>query len=255
MTIDPRETFSKTAERYLDSTDHRTGPDLKIIQEAAQAIRPGVTVDIAAGVGHALKAAAPYSGFALAVDLTPEMLKAARENLGRTGLKGIGYVQARAEKLPLPRESVNLATCRIACHHFSSVVRFLCEVRRVLASDGTFIMVDSLVPRDSEAADFLNRVESLRDPSHVRSFTREQWLGFFRTCGLPVSSVSTFKRTHPFAEWARRAPRQDHELRTLEEEFKNASPDIKEAFRIEQDSNGSVISYTDEKVIVVAQKR
>jgi len=255
MTTDPRETFSRSADRYLDSTDHRTGPDLMVISETARALQPRLTVDIASGAGHALKAAVPFSAFGIAVDLTAQMLKVARENLERAGLTGAGFVQARAEDLPVPHESAGLVTCRIACHHFSSITDFLSEVRRILAPHGSFIMVDSIVPSNSEAGDFLNRLERLRDPSHVRSLNMEQWLEFFRKIKLPVSSVSTFERVHSFTEWSRRVLQDEDSLRKLEGEFKNAPDHIKEEFRIEQDPDGSVISYTDKKVIIVAEKR
>ena len=255
MAEDPRKTFSRSARQYLDSTDHRTGPDLMVISETARAVLPDVTVDIAAGAGHALKATAPYSGFGLAVDLTAQMLNVARENLDRAGLKRVAYVQARAENLPLPHESANLVTCRIACHHFPSITDFLSEVRRVLAPLGSFIMVDSIVPSNSDATDFLNGVERLRDPSHVRSLQMKQWLEFFRKGKLPVSSVSTFQRTHSYTEWSRRVLQDENGLRNLERKFQDAPGHMKEVFRIKQDSDGAVISYTDEKVIIIVEKR
>jgi ubiquinone/menaquinone biosynthesis C-methylase UbiE len=255
MTDDPRKTFSKSARRYLDSTDHRTGADLVVISETARALFPGVTLDIATGAGHALRAAAPYSGYALAVDLTAEMLKVAREHLSGAGLNQMGYMQARADRLPLPDESVNLVTCRIACHHFSSIPDFLSEVRRVLAPQGSFVMVDSVVSSDEMAGEFLNKVEKLRDPSHIRSFEVRQWLEFFRKGRLPIASVSTFERIHPFPEWSQRVVLDEKDLQELEKSFQDAPDNLKELFRIEQDSNGSIISYTDEKVIIVAEKR
>lgn len=255
MTEDPRKTFSKSAERYLDSADHRTGADLVVISETAHAMLPGVTLDIATGAGHALRAAAPYSGYCLAVDLTVEMLKVAREHLTGAGLNQMGYVQARADRLPLSDGSVNLVTCRIACHHFSSIPDFLSEIRRVLAPRGRIVMVDSIVPSDEKAGEFLNRVEQLRDPSHVRSFTMRQWLEFFNIGKLPIASVSTFERTHPFTEWSRRVIQKEKDLKEVERSFQEAPDNLKKLFRIEQDSNGAVISYTDEKVIIIAEKR
>lgn len=54
---DPRDTFSVSAGRYLVSADHRSGPDLEVIRQVASQLLPLVTVDVAAGAGHALKAA------------------------------------------------------------------------------------------------------------------------------------------------------------------------------------------------------
>ena len=66
---DPRKSFSGSAGKYLASTDHRSGPDLEVIRLVASQLLPLVTVDVAAGAGHALRAASPFSGSGIAVDL------------------------------------------------------------------------------------------------------------------------------------------------------------------------------------------
>ena len=255
MTTDPRDTFSRSAKKYLDSSDHRTGADLEVISQLAREMIPSVTLDIASGAGHALRTAAPYSGYAMAVDLTAEMLKVARKHLVGTGLDKLGYIQAQADRLPLADGSVDLVICRIACHHFSSIPDFLEEVNRILHPEGNFIMVDSIVPTDEDAGEFLNRVEKIRDSSHVRSFEVGQWMEFFKKGKFSVSSVTTFERTHSFSEWSQRVVHNQKILQDLERNFQKAPDHLKELFRIKQDSDGSVISYTDEKVIIIAEKR
>ncbi|GBE14319.1 putative methyltransferase YcgJ [bacterium BMS3Abin14] len=252
MPRDPRNTFSGSAERYFKSTDHQTGPDLDFIRETAGRAMPAVTVDVATGPGHALKAAAPFSGFCLASDLTREMLEVARKHLSGAGLNHVRYAQARAHELPLPDDSADLLTCRIACHHFPSVPEFLREARRALKYNGTFVMIDSIVPSDRDAASFMNRVERLRDPSHVRSFDLNQWREFFRVEGFIVRTVRTFQRTHPFREWGARVGLKGEGLENIEAVFRDAPEGIKEIFRIETGPGGVVVSYTDEKAIFSA---
>ncbi len=67
-------------------------------------------------------------------------------------------------------------TCRIAPHHFLDIQKFLTETARVLKPGGRFVLVDTTVPDDSpEAAGWQNAVEAVRDPSHVRNYTPDEW--------------------------------------------------------------------------------
>ena len=255
MPDDPRKTFSGSAERYFKSTDHQTGPDLEFIRKTARGQMPAVTVDVATGPGHALRAAGPFSGICLAFDITLEMLQVARNHLSGAGLKHVRYLQARAHELPLSDDSADLLTCRIACHHFPSVPGFLSEVRRVLKPDGTFIMIDSIVPSEPDASSFLNRVERLRDPSHVRSYSLKQWKGLFLEEEFVVGTVETFPRTHPFREWGERVGLKGVGLETLEAVFRDVPAEMKKTFRIEVGPDGAVASYTDEKAIFSVSRK
>lgn len=251
---DPRDTFSKSAQRYLVSREHLSGPDLEVIKKVASLHFPEVTVDVATGAGHALRAACPYSGSCAALDLTMEMLRVAREHLAGAGLTNIHFIQSLADHLPLADSSVSLLTCRIAPHHFPSIRGFLSEVDRVLHPEGQCVIVDSVVPDDSDCDRFINDVERLRDASHVRSHTLEQWLGSFEAAGLEVSSVELFEREHPFREWAARTGLDENGIRTLELKFLEAPHHIRERFKVCLNEEGQMESYTDEKGIFVARK-
>ncbi|MDF1534896.1 MAG: methyltransferase domain-containing protein [bacterium] len=98
---DPRNTFSASADRYLSSSDHGTGPDLALIRKVAYEHCPALTVDVATGAGHALRAAAPLSGRCIGLDLTMEMLQVTRTHLAGIGITDLMLVQSSAENLPL----------------------------------------------------------------------------------------------------------------------------------------------------------
>ena len=251
---DPRNTFSRSADRYLISTDHQSGPDLEMIRQVASQKFPAVTVDVATGAGHALRAAGPFSGYCAALDLTVEMLQAAKGHLTAAGLKDIKFIQSTAGHLPLAEGAVSLLICRIAPHHFPSVPGFLEEVARVLEPEGRGIIIDSVAPEEAEKDLFINDIEHFRDPSHVRSHTLRQWLEFLEKAGLVTVIVKLFERQHPFREWASRTGLDEDGIRALEAMFINASPDIREKFKVQLDDEGRVSSYTDEKGIFVVKK-
>lgn len=251
---DPRETFSGSAERYLESSDHGSGPDLELIASVADRLSPALTVDVATGAGYALKAAAPMSRRCLALDLTLEMLQVTRRHFMEAGIPGLSVVQASAENMPLGDSTTQLLTCRIAPHHFPSLAPFLEEVNRVLDRKGQAVIIDSVVPDDPECDRFLNDVERQRDPSHVRSGTAGEWEKFIDQAGLEIVFFDTFSRTHPFQEWARRVGLEDEGVKALEARFMEAAPRVKEQFKVEV-MDGKVMSYTDEKGMWVVKKQ
>ena len=251
---DPRQVFSRSAERYLTSTDHMSGPDLEFIRLIASQIRPRVTLDVAAGTGHALKAASPFSGVGIAMDLTMEMLLTASGHLAGTALKELYFIQSAADSMPLVHGTVSLLTCRIASHHFPSIPGFLEEVGRVLEPGGRAVIIDSIAPEDVNCARFINEAETLRDRSHVRSHTLTSWLAYFQTADLEIVSVELFERTHPFREWAARTGLEEDGVATVEKMFLDAPDNIREIFRVIMDINGHVESYTDEKGIFLVSK-
>lgn len=251
---DPRKIFSQSAHRYLVSTDHQSGPDLETIRQVASKQFPALTVDVATGAGHALRAACPFSVSCAALDLTGEMLQVAREYLVKSGLENVQFIQSYADSLPLAGGTVSLLTCRIAPHHFPSIPGFLKEVRRVLEPDGRCIIIDSIVPEKAECDRFINDVERLRDPSHIRSHTLRQWMEFFQTAELEMISVQQFERNHPFREWAGRTGLDEGSVMELEKIFKTAAPDVRKRFKVQLDDEGRVESYTDEKGIFVGKK-
>lgn len=253
MAGDPRDAFSDSAEKYLSSTDHMTGPDLDVIGDVAARLKPSVVLDVAAGAGHALRAAAVQTGLSIAADITREMLDVTVRHLRSAGFRRLTAVQADSAALPLADETASLVTCRIAAHHFPSIPRFLMEVRRVMKPDGAAVIIDSTVPEDPYADTFLNVAEAFRDPSHLRSHRLTQWIAFLHQAALRMEMIETFRRRHPFQEWARRMLTDEEAVLRLEDYFLEAPDDIQEVFRVEV-AQGRVVSYTDWKTIFVLGK-
>ena len=252
---DPRNTFSHSADRYLISADHQSGPDLEMIRQVASQQLPAVTVDVATGAGHALGAAFPFSGSCTALDLTIEMLQVARDHLTGAGLTNVQFVQSTAEHLPFAEGAVSLLTCRIAPHHFESIPGFLNEVTRVIESEGRCVIIDSIAPEEADSNQFINEIEWLRDPSHRHSHTLKQWLNLFKKTGLTAISVELFERNHLFQEWAGRTGLDEDGIRALEIRFQKASPNIRKKFKVQLNDEGRVSSYTDEKGIFLLKKQ
>ncbi|MFQ5893475.1 MAG: class I SAM-dependent methyltransferase, partial [Nitrospinota bacterium] len=239
---------------YVISETHAAGPDLARLVELVAPSAAGRLLDVATGGGHVALALAPHAGLTVASDLTLAMLVEARRFMTDRGFPVVVCCAADAEHLPFGEASFTAVTCRIALHHVPAIERALGEVYRVLAPGGCFGFVDSMVPDDLKLAEFLNHVERLRDPTHVRSRTRSEWIALLEAAGFHIEAAEVFKKTHAFASWAGRSSQLDAAGRqALEEEFLSAPSEVAEYFRYEV-ADGRLVSYTDDKLLLLGRK-
>jgi ubiquinone/menaquinone biosynthesis C-methylase UbiE len=195
--------FGATAQQYLTSKPHAQGRSLERLVELAAPQPHWRALDVATGAGHVAYAFAPRVAQVIATDITPEMLAVVRAEGERRGLANLGTAFAKAEALPFASGSFDLVTCRIAPHHFDSIPAFLAEVARVLRRGGTFALVDNVVP-EGRVGDYINALERLRDPSHLRAWTMPEWRAALAGHALPPAHEEEIVKQMEFAPWASR---------------------------------------------------
>jgi len=198
-----QEQFGKTAAHYLTSKPHALGKSLERLVELTSPQKNWRALDIATGGGHVAYTFAPHVERIWATDITQEMLDMVRTEAAKRGLTNLRTTYAKAEALPFEDESFDLVTCRIAPHHFDSIPEFLAEVHRVLKPGGIFALVDNVVPAGS-VGDYVNAFERLRDPSHLRAWTLEEWRDALKVAGLPATHEEKIYKTMEFKSWAQR---------------------------------------------------
>ena len=204
--------FGANAAKYATSRPHAQGASLARLVEMVSPKAHWCGIDVATGAGHTAFAFAPHVAFVIASDLTVQMLHVGRGIAGERKLANVAFAVAQAESLPLGDASVDLVTCRIAPHHFVDVKQFVSEVRRVLRPGGVFGLVDNVSP-DAQiiegtkdalavAADEYNAFEKLRDPSHVRCLTLDEWTKLIADSGLGIQEVELQDKPMVFQSWA-----------------------------------------------------
>ena len=67
------------------------------------------------------------------------------------------------------------------------------EMVRVCAPGGRVVVVDTCASPDPAKAAEFNRLEKLRDPSHVRALALAELQGLFRNAGLPRPQTSFYE--------------------------------------------------------------
>jgi SAM-dependent methyltransferase len=175
--------WSERAQAFRESPTHREGPDLDLVVEWCEP-GPGVkALDVATGGGHVarrLKEAGCES--VVTVDPAPGMRP---------------DVVAPAEHLPFADGSFDVVVTRIAPHHFEDIHAAIGEMARV--SGRLLVIEDNLfVGEDAEAA------ERLRDPTHVRCYTEDEWKELVTDAGFEVEQVQVFQRRRSVDDWLER---------------------------------------------------
>jgi ubiquinone/menaquinone biosynthesis C-methylase UbiE len=177
------EQFTRQAEPF--AALHTVRSDAAIIDRMREAARvgPGSTVlDVACGPGLVALALAPGAGQVTGLDLTPAMLAKARELQQQSGLANLTWQEGRADALPYPEGSFDVVLTRFSFHHFTDPAKVLAEMVRVCRPGGRVVVCD-VYTRPEQAAEY-DRLERLRDPSHVRALPLEELRALLRHAGL-----------------------------------------------------------------------
>jgi len=172
--------WSDRAEAYRQSEAHRQGRDLELFAEWAA----GKTVlDVATGGGHVAARLRDAGCQVVTCDSAP-------------GMKP--DVICRAEDLPFADSSFDVVTCRVAAHHFEDPAAAVREFARV--SGGLVLVANNLFL--GEAGEEADR---LRDPTHVRNYSEDEWRAFFEGAGLEVDAFEREEKQIEVEPWLERA--------------------------------------------------
>jgi len=174
------ERWSAHAQEYRESEAHRSGADLDLIADWAEG---DTALDVATGGGHVARRLRDAGLTVVTVDPAPGMQP---------------DVISRAEHLPFADGSFDVVVTRIAPHHFADVEAATIEMTRV--SRNLVLVVDNL-----HRGEVVEEAERLRDPTHVRSYSEEEWRGVFERAGLAVEAVELIDTTIDVDAWLARA--------------------------------------------------
>ncbi len=196
--------FGGRAAAYVTSNVHASGEDLRAIAALAAGQLGARVLDLGCGGGHVAFAVAPHVAEVVAYDLSDEMLAAVAAEAAARGLRNLSTLRGAAESLPFDDASFDIVITRFSAHHWFDVKAGLAEARRVLASDGKAAFVDVVAPSEVALDTFLQSVELLRDPSHVRDYTVDQWRQMLAGAGFAVTRTTPYRLRMQFDTWIAR---------------------------------------------------
>lgn len=174
--------WSERAEAYRQSPGHREGADLDRVVEWCEPAEGVKALDVATGGGHVARRLRELGAEVVTLDPSPGMQ---------------ADVLAPAEHIPFDDGAFDVVVTRIAPHHFEDIGTAVAELERV--SNRLVVVEDTLY--SSEAHE---QAEKLRDPTHVRNYTEDEWRDFLTEAGLEVEQVECFEKEHPLEDWLAR---------------------------------------------------
>ncbi len=157
---------------------------------------------------------------------------------------------ADAERLPFGDDTFDAVTCRIAAHHFPNPRAFVREVARVLAPGGVFAFEDNVAPDDERLAEFFDRFERLRDPSHAEAATVEQWHDRFRKAGFTIEASTTVRKELDYESWVERTNPSEERQAELDELVRQPEAETVYGVTVRDDV---VHGFGNEKVLIRAR--
>jgi SAM-dependent methyltransferase len=168
------------------------------------------------------------------------MLDQGRRLAAERGLSNVRFEKTRAESLPFADAAFDRVTSRQSAHHYGDVRAALREVARVLKPDGQFVLIDTFSPEDDEYDAFLNRIEALRDSTHVRDYRVSDWVAMFDEVGFELEDLGAWDIPLEFGNWVERSRTPEAEIAELRRCFGQAPKRVLERFAVHGDCNWSV---------------
>jgi SAM-dependent methyltransferase len=193
--------WSERAALYRESEAHREGEDLDLFVEWAEEGR--TVLDVATGGGHVAKRLRDARHDVVTCDPAPGMQ---------------ADVVCPAEDLPFADASFDVVTCRVAAHHFEDVRKAVGEMARV--SRDLVLVADNL-----HLDETVEEAERLRDPTHVRCYSEQEWHEFFDAAGLTVDDSQRFEKRIELEPWLERAGCEADEAKRVRELLANRIED------------------------------
>ena len=185
--------FTRQASLFSTAAPITNADAVRMIVEAARPGPDDTVLDVACGGGIVVCAFAPHVRRATGIDVTPAMLNEAQRLAAEKGLTNVEWRRGDVNSLPFEDGSFTIVVTRFSVHHFPDPAAVLREMARVCAPGGRLVVVDMYASHDPAKAAELNRLERLRDPSHMRSLTLAELKGLFGEAGLPEPKASFYE--------------------------------------------------------------
>jgi SAM-dependent methyltransferase len=162
--------FTRQAASFARLPSHEAATELLLDMAGVGA--GSEMLDVACGPGLVACAAAQRAARVVGVDLTPAMIEQAKRLQAKLALGNIDWKIGEATALPFEGGRFDAVVTRYSAHHFSDPDLVFAEMRRLAKPGARIAIADLVLPAKNAAA--YDRMERLRDPSHVRTLSREE---------------------------------------------------------------------------------
>jgi ubiquinone/menaquinone biosynthesis C-methylase UbiE len=184
--------FTQQAVPFSQMPPHSNEEANRLLIDLARVGPADTVLDVACGPGLVACSLARVARHVTGIDLTPAMIGQARARQEAACLTNLTWVVGDVVALPFPDAAFSVVVSRYAFHHFLKPRAVLAEMVRVCSPDGRVAVID-VFTSSPEQGEAYNRVEKLRDPSHVRALSLEELTGLCLDAGLQSLQTSFFR--------------------------------------------------------------
>jgi len=242
------EQYDSRAQAYLASAVHASGADLERMAAVIGSRPDAVALDMGCGGGHVAFRMAGLVKKVVACDLSAAMLETVAAEARKRGLDNIVTKRGAAEALPCPSAAFDVVATRFSAHHWDAFTDGLAQMRRVVKPDGLALFMDVVSPGVPLLDTWLQTLELLRDPSHVRNASLDEWRATLAYLGFAIEEVATYRLRLEFGSWIERMQTPDVHVAAIRSLQRRASAEVKDYFAIEDDG-----SFTIDSALIVAR--
>ena len=118
----------------------------------------------------------------------------------------------------------------------------------MLRPGGRFVLADQISPSD-QLADWVDRWERTRDPSHFRQRTAAEWRELAEAAGFSGIRDQLVQYELPFDWWVKQAGCKDATVRELQELALGADAVVRQEMGIKFDELGQVQSFLEPMLV------
>ena len=250
-----KERFGRRSGAYSKSSILSDKDHLNLIVDLTAPEKSDKVLDVATGNGFlAFEFAKRVSEYnVIGCDMTRDMLLVAEGIQGEQGIDNVDFRVMDVESLGFEDGSFDIVSCRFAFHHFTDPGKAVSEMARVCKTGGKIVLVDGLSSEDGAKSGYHNRIEQLRDPSHVRLYSQPELVGMLEDAGLKVIHARNWDADFYFDEWIKIADPGEAIAREVRRMMADSVEDDKTGLGVRFDDGGRLL-FTYSTVILVAEK-
>ena len=163
--------FTKQAIPFTKLPGHLDS--IQMLIEMSKVASDDFVLDVACGPGLVACEFAKVAQHVTGIDLTEKMIEQAKNRQKGMALANLSWEIGTASPLPYASASFSVVVTRYSFHHFQDPKAVLMEMIRVCKPNGIVLIADAALPVDK--VDAYNCMEKLRDPSHTKALSYEEW--------------------------------------------------------------------------------
>lgn len=231
-----KESFGNQASQFSKNNILNNKEQLNYIVNMGSIEEEEWVLDLGCGTGLLTQAIAEKTKRVVGLDLTSQMLDEAQLQSKKKG-KSILFLLGDAEHLPFLDGQFDCVMTRLTIHHFPQPITIIKELARVLKPEGRMIVSDIISNIEPQKQRNHNKVEQLRDPSHVEFLNEQEILTLIREAGLVAEDVKKWETKRGLDEWMG-IMGQINDKKEIIEIFKDSLDNDQLGIKVSQDDTG-----------------